>query len=154
MTIQKLFLSSSTSYLDTATEKNFVFARMEGVLPFSLSKSSKMANSRDVTSLLCSENTGDVATWWHNKEAVRYPGKNERDFGKGTRSFFKMADEDQKKSVVRDICSFLMLSEDDDDLILLAHEGLKDLVSLGCERFAYKCWFVVKFIHFSETQPA
>ena len=50
-----------------------------------------------------------------------------------------MADEDQKKSVVRDICSFLMLSEDDDDLILLAHEGLKDLVSLGCERFAYKC---------------
>ncbi len=41
-----------------------------------------------------------------------------------------------------------MLSEEDDDLIILANEGLKDLAKLGCERFVKTWSFMVKFIYF------
>ena len=41
--------------------------------------------------------------------------------------------------MVRDILAFQLLTDDDDDLILLANKGLKDLAKLGCERFA-KRW--------------
>ena len=51
-------------------------------------------------------------------------------------SFSKMAAEECKSIVVRDILAFQLLADDDFDLILLANKGLKDLTCLGCERFA------------------
>ncbi len=48
----------------------------------------------------------------------------------------------------RDILAFQLLADDDDDLILLANEGLKDLAQLGCERFAKTWSYLVKFMHF------
>ncbi len=60
-------------------------------------------------------------------------------------SFSKMEDEDWKKSAVRHICTFFTLSEDNDELIILANEGLKDLASLGSERFAKECSILCKF---------
>ncbi len=40
------------------------------------------------------------------------------------------------------------MCDDDDDLVLLAFEGLKDLAKLGSERFAKTVCFVVKLVHF------
>ncbi len=47
-----------------------------------------------------------------------------------------MASGGEKSAAVRDILSFQLLADDEDDLILLANEGLKDLAKLGTERFA------------------
>ena len=58
--------------------------------------------------------------------------------GKVPGSFFKMAASGGKSSVVRDICAFLMLAEDDDNIVLLANEGLKVLARLVSERFGKK----------------
>ncbi len=56
-----------------------------------------------------------------------------------------MAPKKEKSDAVRDILSFQLLADDEDDLILLANKGLKDLAKLGCERFAENLCFVIKF---------
>ena len=55
--------------------------------------------------------------------------------------------------MVREITTFSLMCDDDDDLVLLAFEGLKDLAQLGSERFAKTLIFVVKLVHFPEMQP-
>ena len=66
----------------------------------------------------------------------------------------KMAVSGGKSAVVRDILAFQLLADDDDDLVLLANEGLKDLACLGCKRFAKTWSIVVKFVNFNEMKPA
>ena len=66
----------------------------------------------------------------------------------------KMAVSSGKSTVVREITEFSLLCDDDDDLVLVAFEGLKDLAQLGSERFAKTACFVVNLVHFTEMQPA
>ncbi len=64
-----------------------------------------------------------------------------------------MASGGSKSDAVRDILAFQMLAEDDDDIVLLANEGLRDLAHLGSERFAknhaFCCQFCVEMCLFS-----
>ncbi len=55
-----------------------------------------------------------------------------------TRFLFKMVAKKEKNDAVRDILSLQLLADDDDDLVLMAHEGLRDLAQLGSARFAIK----------------
>ncbi len=49
-----------------------------------------------------------------------------------------MVTKKETSNAVREILAFQMLCDDEDDLILMAHEGLRDLARLGSERFAKK----------------